>query len=242
MSLTLIRKSSLVRAIAEQIEEAIIDGTYAPGDKLPSLQQLQKIVGASQGTLREALRILEQKGLIEIRLGIKGGSFIRESSTESITEGLGLLIRQRTISYSEIAVFRKVVEAGLMKLVVQNATPENVDLLKQKILKMQPFASSGVEGWQTVLDIELEIRKLLIKIADNKMYEAVLVPIHENIFSYARQLFSIEGFLPQDACDDWQLIVRAIGDKDAKKAVDFTIRHIERYVGTISMHTREPKG
>ncbi len=193
MSLTLIRKSSLVRAIAEQREEAIIDGTYTPDDKLPSLQQLQKIVGASQGTLR----ILEHKGLIEIRLGIKGGAFIRESSTESITEGLGLLIRQRTISYSEIAVFRKVVEASLMELVVQNATPENVDLLKQKVLEMQPFASRGTGGWQTVLDIELEIRKLLIKIPDNKSMRLSSYPFTKIFFSMPGNCFQLKTFYPR---------------------------------------------
>lgn len=241
MILTRVRKSSLVQDIVNQIENAIVEGTYKPGDKLSSLQKLQKIIGASQGTLREALRILEQKGLIEIRLGIKGGIFIRESSTESITEGLGLLIRQRKISYYEIANFRKVVEAGLIKLVIHNATKEDIDLLKKNLIEMKIFSSKGAEGWQDVLDIEVKIRKFFIKIANDKMYEAVLVPIHENIISYARQLFLTKGFFPQDAYDDWEKTIQAIEKKDVKKTIEITIHHIERYREALSVQTQKNK-
>lgn len=241
MGIDRVQKSSLVQAIAEQIEGAIIDGTYNPGDKLPALPKLQKIVGTSQGTLREALRILEQKGLLEIRLGIKGGAFIRESSTDSVAEGLGLLIKQRTISYKEIAVFRKVVEAGLMKLVVENVTSRDIDLLKENLLRMSSVSLKNVAGWPEFLDIEVVIRKLLIKIANNKMFETVLVPIHENIFAYARQLFSTNGFLPKDAYNDWTEIIKAIDSKNEEQAVKLTIQHIERYVDTVSVNTGEEK-
>ncbi len=241
MGLTLVRKNSLVRVIAEQIEGAIVEGTYKPGDKLPSLQKLQKIVGASQGTLREALRILEQKGLLEIRLGIKGGAFIKESSTASIAEGLGLLIRQRSISYQEIADFRKVVEPGLIQLVIQNATTKDIDLLKESLLRIQAASSRGAKSWEAVLGIEVEIRKIFIKIADNKMYEAVLVPIHSNLLSYSRQLFLSDNLLPQDACNDWALIIMAIGEKDYKKAVGVTIQHIDRYIDAVSEQANKDK-
>ena len=234
MSLTRVRKSSLVQAIEEQIETAIVGGDYKPGDKLPSLQKLQKIVGASHGTLREALRILEQKGLIEIRVGIKGGAFVRESSTESITEGLGLLIRQRTISYKDIAGFRKVVEQGLIKLVIQSITKDEIDILKQNLLQMQTAASKGANGWKEYLNVEVNIRKLLIKIGKNKMYDFVLTPIHENIFSYSHELLLNDEYLPKDAYNDWSLIIRAIAEKDTEKAADLTVQHIERYEDVIA--------
>lgn len=240
MAITRVHKSSLVQAIVKQIEGAIVDGTYDPGDKLPALQKLQKIVGASQGTLREALRILEQKGLLEIRLGIKGGAFVRESSTDSITEGLGLLILQRAISYQDIAEFRKTVEPGLIKLVIQNVSEKDVALLKENLLKMKAVASQGTEVWPVVLDLEVEIRKIFLRIANNKMYEAVLLPIFNNIISYARQLFQAKNCLPQDASSDWALIIKAIGEKNDKAAVETIIKHIDRYVDVVS--PRENKG
>ena len=239
MALSRVRKTSLVQNIVDQIEDEILSGTYKSGDKLPPLQKLQQIIGASQGTLREALRILEQKGLIEIRQGIKGGAFIRESSTESVTEGIGLLIRQRSISYSDIAAFRKVTEAGLIRLVVENATAEDIVELKRGLEQMHSESLKGLDGWQEVLDKEVMIRKTLIRIADNKMYEAVLVPIHENIFAYARQLISAEGFMPMDAYEDWANIISAIEQRDTDKAVDVTIYHIERYVEAISFNTED---
>lgn len=230
MALKRVQKSSLVQEIVEQIEGSIMDGSYAAGDKLPAIHELQEIVGASQGTLREALRILQQKGLIEIRLGVKGGAYIRESSTETVSEGLALLIRQRRITYEELADFRKVVEAGMIRLVAGNVTPKEVAGLKRYLIKMRTFSKKGADGWQKFLDVEVALRKELIRLSKNRMYEAVLVPLHENIFAYSRDLLNSETSQPDKAYQDWQEIIAALADGDADAAAAITVAHIERYV------------
>ncbi len=63
---------SLVRNVVQQIEAAILAGEYGVGDKLPSTRQLQDILGASLGTIREGLARLEQKGLVTVKKGTKG--------------------------------------------------------------------------------------------------------------------------------------------------------------------------
>ena len=239
MALSRVPKTSLVKNIVDQIENEILSRTYKSGDKLPPLKELQQIIGASQGTLREALRILEQKGLIEIRRGIKGGVFIRESSTELITESLGLLIRQRAISYKDIAIFRKIIEAGLIRLVTKNVTSEDIIQLEYNLTQMHRGALKGRDGWQEVLDTEVEVRKILIRIANNQMFKAVLIPIHDNIFSYARKLFYSKDFLPLDAYKDWANIIKAIEEGNEEKAVKETIHHINRYIDAVSVDTNE---
>jgi len=56
-----------------QIQDAILQGSLKVGDKLPSERQLREIFKVSRGTLREALRAMEQKGLITIKTGVQGG-------------------------------------------------------------------------------------------------------------------------------------------------------------------------
>ncbi len=58
----------------EQIQDAILTRELPPGSKLPAERELKEMFNTSRGTLREALRVLEQKGLIEIKLGVNGGA------------------------------------------------------------------------------------------------------------------------------------------------------------------------
>jgi len=224
-----VHKSSLVQSIVAQIEEAILDGIYKAGDKLPPLFELQTIIGASQGTLREAISILQQKGLIEVHRGAKGGAFVKDSNTDSIAEGLGVLIRQRKISFNDLAQFRMVIEAGLIRLVVEKVTDKDMDCLKGHLLQLRAITKRGLKGWDAYLDEEVLLRKDLIAIADNKMYSAVLIPIHENIFAFAKNLSSFKEVDSEKVYDDWRRIIKAIEERDANTAVKITIDHIARH-------------
>ena len=69
----------------EQIENVIIDRELKAGDRLPPSREFQKMLGISQGTLREALRILGQKGLVEAKLGRNGGLYVKAVTSELVT-------------------------------------------------------------------------------------------------------------------------------------------------------------
>jgi len=60
-------------AIRLQIEAAILDNVFLPGDRLPSERELQDAFKTSRGSVREALGALKQKGLLEARKGARGG-------------------------------------------------------------------------------------------------------------------------------------------------------------------------
>ena len=224
-----VTQNSLVQDVADQIEEAIITREFKPGDKLPSPQGLQKMLGASRGTLREALRVLAQKGLIETRLGAKGGAFVKESTTDSIAEGLGLLIRQRRISLDDLAEFRKVVESGLLNLVVERIQDAELRELKELLGEYRNQARKGAAGWHGLLEVEVRLRKVLIRMAGNRMYEVVLVPIHNNIFSYGHAYLPGEKAQVNEAYRDWCEIIDALEKKDAQRAIMVMQDHITRY-------------
>lgn len=61
--------------VVEQIRASIITGTLPVGERLPSERELAEMFGVSRPTLREALRVLEAVGLLDIRLGAQGGAF-----------------------------------------------------------------------------------------------------------------------------------------------------------------------
>jgi len=229
------RNKSLVSDVVEQIEEAILANRFNPHDRLPSSRELQTIFGASLGTIREAIAILEQRGLVEVKKGAKGGIFVREASTEPVTQGLGLLIRQMKISPRELAEFREIVEGGMIRIVVDNVTRKDLRRLNQFRAKFRKCLNRGSEGWKDFLKTEVELRRMIISLAKNKAFEAVLRAIHDNIFEYGSYYLPGNNALIQEAYDDWMKILDAIesGDKDTAEKV--TRDHIERF----SIHLEE---
>ena len=81
--------------LVDQIQAAILDGRLQPGDKLPSQRELVDMFQTSRASIREALRVLEQKGLVEVKLGVSGGAVIKTADTEPLTDVLTLLLQQK---------------------------------------------------------------------------------------------------------------------------------------------------
>lgn len=220
---------SLVENLVKQLEDAILSGTYQPGEKLPPSSKLEAVLGASRGTLREALRILQQKGLVESRVGVKGGVFVREANVDPVAEGLAQLMRLKKISLDDLAGFRQVIEPGLIERVAQRITAADIDTLKGYLAGLRKQTDRGADGWHGFLDVEVKLRKELIRISDSLLYDAVLTPIHDNIFSYAASTISGEDADVEEAFDDWTQIVDALANGDTARAVFYTRDHIRRY-------------
>ncbi|MCG8616732.1 MAG: GntR family transcriptional regulator [Desulfobacterales bacterium] len=209
---------SLVKDVSQQIEEAILSGEYRPGDRLPSTRDLQEILGASLGTIRESLAILEQKGLLEVRKGAKGGFFIRELSTEPLEDNLDMLMRHRGISHRELYEFRTTNEAGVLRLVVQKGTDEQLDGLNDFLNRMKACLGQGNPGWIRLVDIENEMRRAFLKIIRNRTYDIVLTPIINNLQRYARNHLPGGDEETRIAFAYWEKIIPAIQARDEEKA------------------------
>ena len=113
------KQNRIFQDVVEQIQDVILDGKIKPGERLPSERELGEMLGTSRGTLREALRILEQKGLIEIRLGVNGGAIVKETNWEQMSETLALLIRSQSVALEHLAEFREGVEGIIASLAAE---------------------------------------------------------------------------------------------------------------------------
>jgi GntR family transcriptional repressor for pyruvate dehydrogenase complex len=213
---------SLVRNVVQQIEAAILAGEYGVGDKLPSTRQLQDILGASLGTIREGLARLEQKGLVTVKKGTKGGFFINEVSMQPMTESIALLMRHLKVTPRELFEFRSTVEAGLIRLVVRRATDEQVQNLLTFKTKLKACLDRGEKGWHELLETERNLRKALLALVDNRIYGAVLLPIHNNIFPYADSHLKGDDSTTRAAYQYWDKILKAVRERKEERAATLT--------------------
>src|SRR3989475_11381405 len=105
-----VRTPRVYEHIVAQIERAIYDGRLAHGDKLPPERQLVREFGASRVAVREALRALEHRGLVEVRQGSAGGYFIRELDAMPVVRDLSTLFRLGRVSLPPLAEARALLE------------------------------------------------------------------------------------------------------------------------------------
>ena len=111
--ITKVRRVRASGQITRQLEQAILGGRLAAGDRLPSERELQGLLEVSRNTLREGLRELEQKGLVEIRKGRRGGIFVKEMGAGPMTESLGLFVQSQRVTMEDISEFRRDLEGPL---------------------------------------------------------------------------------------------------------------------------------
>src|SRR4030043_1090812 len=88
--------------IADQIRELIYSGTLKPGDRLPSERELAAKFKTGRMVLREALRTLEQSGLIYIKHGSIGGAFIKEIDSSVIKGSISDMLRVGNITLQDL--------------------------------------------------------------------------------------------------------------------------------------------
>lgn len=217
-----VRSLSLVENVVHQVEDAILAGEYHVGDKLPSTRQLQEILGASLGTIREALARLEQKGLLAVRKGTKGGFFINDVTMQPMAESIDLLMRHLKVTPRELFEFRATVEAGLIRLVVKRASDQQIEHLLAYRSTLKACLNRGEAGWHALLETERNLRKDCLSIVDNRIYGAVLLPIHNNIFQFADRHLKGDNDLTRMAYTFWQKILKAVAARKEEQAATLT--------------------
>lgn len=89
-------------AVADQLRTRILAGAHHDGDLLPKQEELMEEFGVSKPALREALRILETEGLVEVRRGNVGGAVVRIPQPEGAAYTLGLVLQARGVPFAEI--------------------------------------------------------------------------------------------------------------------------------------------
>jgi len=100
--------------IVNQIMQAILRGDLKPNTKLPSEYELGKIFGVSRVTVREALRSLEQFGIIDIRQGSLGGSFIKEMDPEEIANQMAKALLMTSVNIEHLNEARMILEESIL--------------------------------------------------------------------------------------------------------------------------------
>ena len=231
------RQNRIFQDIVEQIQEAILSGQYQTGDVLPPERELKETFQTSRGTLREALRVLEQKGLIEIRLGMNGGAFVKGSISEPMTESLGLMIRYRKISLLHLNEFREDVEGIVTARAAERADESDIKKLDGLLVEAAKIMENGKEHWLEFLEIDKQFHREVAQISRNPIYIFMHNVIHSNIQAYYDEFLPSNEEILKENYRDLSDIFEAIKKRKPDQACALVQNHVRRFYEHMVSHS-----
>ena len=141
---TPIRQGSAVAEAVARLGQAIAIGLLRPGDQLPRETKLARSLGISVVTLREALAILREAGLVETRRGRSGGTFVSGSLPRAAAIPASPLPPEAELR--DFSDYRPVLEGGAAALAAERATPEQVTYLAELVAQMDDLTDFHAWG------------------------------------------------------------------------------------------------
>lgn len=117
--------------LAGELRERILTGQFRPGASLPSERDLGLQTQMSRSTVREALRMLEVQGLLEIRAGRGGGAFVRRPGSDAVASSVELFVRGRQVGLSALLETREAIEPSCAALAAARRTGRDLARLDE---------------------------------------------------------------------------------------------------------------
>lgn len=132
-----VRAEKLSHLVADQLRNQIAAGAIAPGDTLPSETELMKQMGVSRPTLREAMRVLESEGLLQLGRGARSGAAILAPSIERAARYGAMYLATHGTTIGDIHQVRTLLEPPLAAQYAQAAKKQVIRSLKDCIAEQQ---------------------------------------------------------------------------------------------------------
>jgi len=231
---TKVRQVRAFESVIQQVQSAILQGRYGAGDRLPSERALQEMLDVSRNTLRESLRVLEQKGLVEIRKGHRGGIFVKPINADCMAESLGLFVQSQRISMEQISEFRQDLEGLVTYRAARQADPRRLGDVDRLIAKAEALAEEGPARWDAFMQADKDIHLALARLAGNPLHGFFLETVHTNLHRY-----HIHAYLPRNegtiraTLAELKAIVHAVSRGEAERAAALAQEHVRRATETM---------
>lgn len=210
--------------IVEQIRWLIRQGQLLPGDRLPSERELCELLGVSRVTVREALRVLESSGLLDVKVGAKGGAFVTAPSGDRIRDGIADLVAASSLSASEVTEAREVLELGIVPLVCARATEEDLADLDELVA----MARDALKRDEYTMDMSAEFHIRVARCAHNGAVKLIVESLRNALLLSMEQAKRTAPHMGRKGVEEHATFVEAVRNRDVERASATMFEHLER--------------
>ena len=216
-----VRSSRLYEQIVEQIEESILKGSLKPGDQLPAERDLAERFGVSRTAVREAVKALREKGLVEAYSG--RGTFITNGRSHAIRQSLDLMTRIGPDGSAHLAEVRAILEPEIAALAAARADEQHLATMREAVAVMDR-SSNDAEAY---IEADLDFHLALAEAADNPVILSLIDSIVGLLREQRLRIFQVDRG-PQRGQIHHKRILQAVEQRDPEKARTAMRDHLQQ--------------
>jgi GntR family transcriptional repressor for pyruvate dehydrogenase complex len=207
-----VRPSRLYEQIVQQIEESIVNGTLKPGDQLPAERELAQRFGVSRTAVREAVKALREKGLVEAYTG--KGTFVTDGTTQAVRQSLDLMVKMgQPEGQRHLAEVRAILEPEIAALAASRIQEPELATMREAVAVMD---RSGQDP-DAYIEADLDFHLALAEGAANPLILSLLDSIVGLLREQRLRIFRVQGG-PERGQIHHKRILDAVEKHDAETA------------------------
>jgi GntR family transcriptional regulator, transcriptional repressor for pyruvate dehydrogenase complex len=218
----LVRTSRLYEQIVQQIEDSIVKGSLKPGDQLPPERELAQRFGVSRTAVREAVKALREKGLVEAFSG--RGTFITDGTTHAVRQSLDLMIKiGQPEGFSHLAEVRAILEPEIAALAATRIQDSELATMREAVAVMD---QSGQDP-DAYIEADLDFHLALAEAAANPLILSLLDSIVGLLREQRLRIFNVPGG-PARGQIHHKRILQAVEQHDTQMAREAMREHLKQ--------------
>src|ERR1700736_3428036 len=234
-----VQSSRLYEQIVKQIEESIEKGALKAGDQLPAERELALQFGVSRTAVREAVKALHEKGLVEAYPG--RGTFITSETSNSIRLTFDRLVkadqRDGTLHLVEV---REILEPEIAAMAAKRADKEGLEQLREAVQIME----NAKHDPEQFIEADLDFHLALAEAAANPLILSLIDSIVGLLREQRLSIFNVEGGSERGQYHH-KRILEAIENRDsagAREAMHSHLRQVRQDSGRAASDKSQPGG
>ncbi len=219
---TPVQSAKVFEQIAAQIEQQILRGDLRSGDRLPTERELAQQFHASRTAVREAMKTLAQKGLVDMRPG--RGTIVIDGTSRALRDSLGRMMRvgQQDTSRDLVEV-REILEPEIASLAAARATEEDLADLRAAVETMDAHLSDA----DSFIAADNRFHQVLARATQNALILTLIDPIMALLSEQRKEIFSVQGG-PQRGQMHHKLLLDAVSRHDPEAACEAMRAHLRQ--------------
>src|ERR1700680_2341459 len=215
-----VRTSRLYEQIVQQIEDSVLNGSLKPGDQLPAERELAQRLGVSRTAVREAVKALREKGLVEAYSG--RGTFITDGTTQAVRQSLDLMVKiGQPEGSTHLAEVRAILEPEIAALAAVRIQEPELTTMRDAVAAMDRAGQDP----ETYIEADLDFHLALAEGAANPLILSLLDSIVALLREQRLRIFRVPGG-PERGQIHHKRILEAVDRRDSEKAREAMRAHL----------------
>lgn len=216
------KRKNLSEQVADYLEEYILSEESNLGDKLPSEQSLAETYQVSRPVIREAFKLLMERGLIIQKNG--DGAYISKPDTDNIYKTIRRIIKLEEITVEEFHQIRIILEVEASRLAATNASDCDFEELENIVKTMETNDSLSL---MERVKLDINFHNVVARASKNQLLDMFVNVMTSLSSNYMAKGAIIEGGI-NDANERHMVIVEALKTRDGKKAAKAMFDHLQK--------------